>query len=475
MLPASITGRYTTDSVCVKPLYFNVPNTFIAHGGIIMIRYGLAIDIGASSGRHILGWQQDGCIQTQEIYRFQNGIRTQNGHDCWDLDALFHNIIEGLKRCVDVGKLPDTIAIDTWGVDYVLLDEHGKSIGDAVAYRDACTAGMDKRLENTLPFPEHYALTGISKESFNTVYQLMAEFEEYPERRTQAKMLLFMPCYLSYLLSGVAQNEYTIASTSGLLNAVTRDWDSTVLEAAGIPRYLLGSKPVCPGTVIGRLRPEIAKLLGFDCNVTLTASHDTASAFFAAPVTQTTACISSGTWSLLGVTLSEPVLTEKAREAGFTNEGGVKGIHFIQNIMGLWLLQRIRHEWNDRLSFTEMSELAAKGENYSYTFDVRDARFMNPNGMEREIRSALNEAGYPEPANDEELLFCVNHSLAVCYRKAISYLQELTGQRFSAIQIIGGGCQNQLLNRLTAQETGLPVNAGPVESTAIGNLMVQLL
>lgn len=440
-----------------------------------MIKYGLAIDIGASSGRHILGREQNGRIETQEIYRFQNGIHMRNGHDCWDIDALYHNIIEGLKRCKDIGRLPDTIAIDTWGVDYVLLDERGERIGDAVAYRDVRTAGMDKQLENTLPFPEHYAYTGIAKQPYNTVYQLMAEFMEHQERRSKARLLLFMPCYLSYLLCGVAQNEYTIASTSGLLNANTCDWDNNVLDAAGIPHCLMGAKPARPGMLLGRLRPEICKELGFDCSVMLTASHDTASAFFAAPVTQSAACISSGTWSLLGATLPKPVLIEKAREAGFTNEGGVKGVHFIENIMGLWLLQCIRHEWNDQLSFMEMSELAAKGESYSFTFDARDTRFLNPKGMEREIRAALYEAGYPAPLNDGELLYCVNHSLAVCYKQALSNLQELTGQCFEAVQIFGGGCQNQLLNRLTARETSLPVSAGPVESTAIGNLMVQLL
>lgn len=438
------------------------------------MEYTLAIDIGASSGRHILGWQENGEWQTEEIYRFPNFFQTKNGHDCWDIKALFDHILIGMKKCSESRRIPATVAIDTWGVDYVLLDDKNQPIGDAIAYRDARTQGMDRILEEKLPFSACYAKTGIAKQPYNTLYQLMSDFREHPEYQMQVPRLIFMPCYLSGLLCGKMQNEYTIASTSGLLHAVTKTWDIDILSAANIPIAIMGDAPAMPGTVLGNLLPDIAEAVGYTCKVLLTACHDTASAFFAMPVKSSdTVCISSGTWSLLGTLLPNPILTNSALRCGFTNEGGIGGIRFLKNIMGLWMLQRIRSEWNQRLTFSEMAALAEEGTDYRAIVDATSPSFLNPPSMIQAILDELAKEGHPLPANDAELLFCINRSLAVCYAQTIQSLQEITGVQYKRINIIGGGCNNKLLNRLTEIETGLPVLVGPAEATALGNLMAQ--
>lgn len=435
----------------------------------------LAIDIGASSGRHIFSYVEDGRIHMEEIYRFPNGMTERGGHDCWDVPALFDHILAGLKRCAELGKIPETLGIDTWGVDYVLMDEHAQLTGDTVAYRDARTQGMEEKLNAILSPEAQYALTGIAHQPYNTVYQLMAEFAEYPERHDQAKTLLFMPCYLGYLLTGRMENEYTIASTSGLLNAQSRTWDAETAKAAGIPLALLGDAPAMPGKTLGRLLPAIAEKVGFDCDVVLTACHDTGSAFRAIPARDENAVyVSSGTWSLLGAVLPEPILSAQAYKAGFTNEGGVNGIRFLQNIMGMWILQCLRHEDGDKLSYAEMADLAATGSAYQPIFDAAHVRFLNPESMHEAILDALREQGDALPEDDAQLLYCVSHSLAACYARAIADLQVLTGRTFTSINIVGGGCQNNLLNQLTADETGLTVIAGPSEGTALGNLLIQM-
>ena len=439
-----------------------------------MRQYALAIDIGASSGRHMLGWVEDGRIQMEEAYRFPNGMIEKDGHLCWDVDALSAHVREGLRRCAAMGKPPAAVGIDTWGVDYVLLDERGQRLGDAVAYRDGRTRGMDALLEQTLSFERLYERTGIAKQSFNTVYQLMAELREHPERAAQARTLLFMPCYLSWLLTGEARNERSIASTGALVDAATGDWARDVLDAAGIPAGLLGAAPVPPGTPLGRLRPELAADLGFDCQVILPACHDTGSAYIAVPAQSDRAVyLSSGTWSLLGVERPAPILTREAAASGFTNEAGLGGVRFLRNIMGLWMLQCIRRELGERFSFAEMADMALRGAAYPHTVPVADDRFLAPPSMTEAVRAALREQGAPEPSSTEELLACVTRSLARAYADGIRDLEKLTGTRYEALHVVGGGCQNRVLNQWTANETGLPVLAGPVEGTALGNLMAQ--
>ncbi|MEG1471462.1 MAG: rhamnulokinase family protein [Clostridia bacterium] len=439
-----------------------------------MKTYALAIDLGASGGRHMLGSVQEGKLVLEEVYRFSNGMIEKNGHLCWNTEELFVHILAGMKACAALGKLPSSVGIDTWGVDFVLLDKQGERIGDCVAYRDQRTQGMDARLEQVMSYEELYQKTGIAKQSYNTLYQLMAVPHEEME---QAERLLFMPDYFHYMLSGVAANEYTIASTSALLNAQARTWDAEVLKAAGIPMRLFDEKPKAPGTVLGNLRPEVAQEIGYDCRVILPASHDTGSAFMAVPARDEHAVyLSSGTWSLLGVESELPVTTRQSLLAGFTNEGGYGGkIRYLQNIMGMWILQSIRHELNDRYSFAEMAELALEGTSYQGTFDVTDNRFLAPKSMIDEIKAALTDAKQPLPQNTQELLCCVNQSLAKCYASAIAKLQTLTGNRYTSLNIVGGGSQNQVLNAWTAKATHLPVYAGPSEGSALGNVMAQLI
>lgn len=436
--------------------------------------YALAIDIGASGGRHILGRIEGDHIVLQEIARFPNEMCTHGRHRCWDRDALYGYILEGLRACAAQGAAPATVGIDTWGVDYTLLDAQGKPVGDSVAYRDARTEGMPEKLDGLLDPAALYAATGIARQSYNTLYQLMAE-QGFPPAIASADRLLFTPCYLSYCLTGIACNETTMASTSGLLNANTQDWDPAVLRAAGIPADLLRA-PLCPpGTRVGAILPGIAQAVGFSCEVVLPASHDTASAYLATPTSGgNPAILSSGTWSLLGMELDAPVLTEEARLHGFTNEIGFGGkITLLRNIIGLWILQALRREAAGCPSYAEMAELASQGEAYTPIFDAADERFLAPDSMNREILAALCEKGEPLPANESELYYCVHHSLAQCYGDAIAHLTTLTGKSVTAVHVVGGGCQNRMLNQLTADATGLPVYAGPKEATALGNLAAQ--
>ncbi len=439
-----------------------------------MKRY-LAVDMGASTMRMILGWVENGSLQLQEVYRTANTQQTRGGHLCWNLNELFSGIVEGLKKCKELDMLPVSMGIDTWGVDYVLLDENGGILGDSVAYRDSRTEGMDAILEAKLPLKRHYAISGIAKQPYNTIYQLMAQLQEHPEHKN-ARELLMVPCYLNYLLTGVKKNEYTICSTTGMLDAATGDWSQEILSAAGLPGHLFTEKPCAPGTVVGKLRPEIAEEVGFDVTVIVPAAHDTGSAFAAVPARDENAVyLSSGTWSLLGVENPVPNTTEAAMASGFTNEGGFGGkIRFLKNIMGLWILQSIHKELEGKYSFGEMAALAETADSYPGRVDVNDNRFLAPKNMTAEITAALKENGFEAPSLPQ-LLACVNHGLADCYAAAIRDLEVMIGRKFTSVNIVGGGCQNAYLNRLTAQTTGLPVFAGPTEGTALGNLVVQML
>ncbi len=431
--------------------------------------YTLAIDIGASSGRHILGCVQDGKLTLEEVYRFPNGMVNRDGHLCWDLDELWADILEGMKKCKALGKIPLSVGVDTWGVDYVLLDAEDRMVGDSIAYRDSRTSAvMDNLSDQWL-----YKHTGIMRQPFNTVYQLMAT----PARMlAQAERCLFVPDYFHFLLSGVKANEYTEASTSGLLSVKTRAWDAEVLAAAGIPERLFPQPPLQPGTRLGELRADVADAVGFSCDVVLPASHDTGSAFMAVPALDDRAVtLSSGTWSLLGVENSEPIVTDAARNAGFTNEGGYGGkIRFLRNIMGMWMMQCLRRETGNRYSFEEMATLAEQAA-YAPVVDVSDNRFLAPASMTDEVKAALREAGTPEPADHGELFRCVLHSLACKYAQDIRSLEAITGKPYAALHIVGGGSQNRVLNQWTADETGLPVYAGPGEGTALGNVIAQLI
>lgn len=455
------------------------------------MNYYLAIDIGASSGRHILGHVENGKMILEEMYRFDNLQVRKNGHDCWDMDNLWNGILGGLKACCAAGKIPATIGIDTWGVDYVLLDEKDNVLGDAVAYRDSRNEGMDLEVSKYISPEALYARTGIQKQPFNTIYQLMAQKLEHPEQINQAKRLLMVPEYLNFLLTGVKKSEYTIASTGSLLDAHKKDWDRELIEMLGLPQEIFGALYM-PGTAVGELLPGIRDEVGFNATVMLVAAHDTGSAFLAVPAKDDNAVyLSSGTWSLLGVENEKAITTEESRLANFTNEGGAwYRYRYLSNIMGLWMIQSVRRELNGvsyvagkdnrvatgkKWSFPDLIAEAEKEEGFSAVVDVNSSCFLAPESMIQAIKDECARTGQPVPQTVGQIMQCVYTSLSQCYRDAIHALEGLTGKKYTSINIVGGGCQDGYLNRRTAQATGLTVYAGPVEGTAIGNLLVQMI
>ena len=443
----------------------------------------LAIDIGASSGRHIVGEVVDSKIELTEIYRFDNGLVEQNGHLCWDIDALAENVVAGLAAAGEQGLAPDTIGIDTWAVDYVLLDEGGARIGDAVAYRDGRTEGIREDLERTgvITFDEHYARTGIQFQRFNTAYQLVAQIRECPEELERARTFLMVPDYLNYLLTGVAANEYTNASTTALVGAASRTWDDGLIARLGLPRAIFQAVRE-PGAILGSLTPEVRARVGYDAQVVLPATHDTGSAWLAVPAADPAAAyLSSGTWSLLGSENTAPITGAASAKANFTNEGGAYGTYrYLKNIMGMWMVQSVRRELGPRAngklpSFDTLIDEAFAARGDFPLLDVDADRFLAPASMVDEVRAACREAGGPVPAEPGELVRCIYDSLAADYARAVAELGELTGVTRTCINIVGGGSQNRYMNQATANACGVPVFAGPTEGTALGNLMAQMI
>ncbi len=437
--------------------------------------YHLAVDIGASSGRHMLGWIEDGVLRVEEVYRFENGLVERDGSLCWDVDRLTDEIVRGLRRCGESGRVPESVAIDTWGVDFVLVDAAGERVGEAVAYRDGRTAGVPERVDALIPWEELYARTGLSRQSYNTIYQLTALRERHPEQLRRAKHLLMMPDYFVYRLTGQVVCEYTEVTTTGLIAAAARDWDRELLRRLSLPDALF--LPVsAPGTRVGALRPEIAAQVGFQTTVVLAASHDTASAVMAVPShEEDTLYISSGTWSLMGIEQPQPLCTAECRASGFSNEGGFGGrICVLQNIMGLWMVQSVRRQAGGGRSFPELSALAEAADIPSVV-DVCDERFLAPADMAAEVAAACADSGQPVPHTLGETLAVIYQSLAHAYADATRRMERMTGRHYPRIHIIGGGSRDTHLNRLTARAAGRPVTAGPVEATAIGNLCAQLL
>ena len=451
----------------------------------------LAIDIGASSGRHILGWLQDGKLNLEEVYRFENSQMSINGHDCWDLDNLYKHILSGLKACKKRGVIPKSVGIDTWGVDFVLMDENNRVLGNAVAYRDSRTTGMDKYVEEKISPEELYAHTGIQKAAYNTIYQLEALQQEHPELIERAAWLLMMPDYLHYLLTGIKANEYTIASTTNLINAQSKQWDFDVIRKMGFSERIF-HPIVMPGTCIGGFTPMVQAIVGFNAKVVLPASHDTGSAFLAIPAKDDNAVyISSGTWSLLGVENESPITTPESHAQNFTNEGGAFGRYrYLKNIMGLWMIQSIRRELNGvdyvhgkenrvkaerQWSFPDLIEEAKWGEGFPSIIDVNRDCFLAPKSMIQAIRQECARTNQQIPNTVPEIMQCVYSSLSLCYRDAIASLELLTGKKYTSINIVGGGCQDNYLNYRTAYATGLPVYAGPIEGTAIGSIILQMI
>ena len=441
-------------------------------------KYYLAVDIGASSGRHILAHTEDGRILIEEIYRFHNGAVDSNGHKVWETDRFLKEIVAGLKVCKDEGKIPVSMGIDTWGVDYALLDGSGEPVAPTYAYRDARTNGMDAEVYKIVPEDELYGRTGIQRAIYNTIFQLMAAKKTEPDKLDSAESMLMMPDYLHFLLTGKKCQEYTNATTSGLVNAKTNDWDMDLIDRLGYPRKLFG-KLSMPGTVVGDLKEEIQKEVGFNCKVVLPATHDTGSAVMAVPSESDEALyLSSGTWSLLGCELKEANCSDAAREANFTNEGGYDHRYrFLKNIMGLWMIQSVRDELKakgEEYSFAQLCDLAEEAEGDA-TVDANDDRFLAPKSMIEEIQKAVTEAGGRKPETPGELARVIYRSLAVCYAKSIDNLEKMTGKKYDSLHIVGGGSNADYLNRLTAQTTGRKVYAGPGEGSSLGNLGAQMI
>ena len=437
-----------------------------------MKTYYLAVDIGASSGRHILGCVENGKIELEEVYRFPNGTTLKNGYQCWDHKSLFENVVKGMKRCAEIGKIPSYLGIDTWGVDFLLLDGEGNVIGDSVGYRDSRTEGMDEKVYELLPEAELYARTGIQKQMYNTVYQMMALKQQNPEQLDAAESFLMMPDYLNYKLTGVCHQEYTNATTAQLVNIETGGWDLEMMEKLGYPTKLFG-KLSMPGETVGTLLPEIVKEIGYDMTVLHPASHDTGSAVLAVPTNSDNAVyLSSGTWSLMGVESLIPDSSERARRHNFTNEGGAEHrFRFLKNIMGLWIIQSIRKELDGKYTFAELCDMATALGDTSYRINVNDSCFLAPDSM----IAAINRYCGTENMPLDHMLCCVYQSLAECYVKTIAEIAEITGKKLEALHIIGGGSKDDYLNELTAKALDIPVYAGPIEATAIGNLLAQML
>lgn len=441
-----------------------------------MEQYFLAVDIGASSGRHILGRLENGKIELEEVYRFKNGFEERNGHFCWQHDRLFSEIKNGLKKCKEIGKIPQTMGIDTWGVDFVLLDENDKILGDTVAYRDDRTYPMMEEVEKIIPPEELYAITGIQKVNYNTIYQLMAVKSENPEHMKSAKAFLMTPEYFNFLLTGKKMNEYTNASTTGMLDAKKKMWSREIIDRLGFNADLFG-EIYPPKTVVGSFTKEIQEEVGFDCTVVLPATHDTGSAVLALPTKgMDNVYISSGTWSLMGVESAEANCTEKSRELNFTNEGGFEyRYRYLKNIMGLWMLQSIKRELNDEYGFGEISDNARACKDFEAIVDVNDSMFLAPKSMIEAVKEGCKKYNQPVPKTAFEAAKCVYLSLAKSYADTIAGIEKMLERSFDCISIVGGGCQDGYLNELTAKATGKTVYAGPIEATALGNLTAQMI
>lgn len=431
------------------------------------MNYYLAIDIGASSGRHIVGWLDHNEIKTDEVYRFPNGAKTQNGQLIWDTERLFENVKEGIK--VAFKKYPSikSLAIDTWGVDYVLMTDCG-NLPPCFAYRDSRTGAITDEVHGIIPFEELYERTGIQFQPFNTVYQLYDDLKQ--KRLDAATDFLMIPEYLNYMLTGVKMHEYTDATTTGLVNVKTKEYDKEIIEKLGFPTQLFG-KLYQPGTSVGMLKPDVVLAVGGQTEVVLCASHDTASAVEGIPMTENSPYISSGTWSLLGMKVDEAITDDNSRNANYSNEGGVGYVRYQKNIMGMWVVNRLKAELCPERSFPQIVQEARQSE-FSGFVDVNESAFLAPDSMKDAFDSYFSSKDRPQTEGD--YFRCAFLSLARGYKTALTELKKNSGKRFDALYIVGGGAKNGLLNEMTEQICNVKVKALPIEATAIGNLKIQI-
>ncbi len=420
------------------------------------MKYYLAIDIGASSGRHIVGWREDGELVTEEVYRFPNGVIEQDGHLCWDIDALVSHVKTGIEKAREKYAI-ESLSVDTWGVDYVLL-KGDEPVFPVFAYRDHRTEAVIEKVHERISFTRLYRHTGIQFQPFNTIYQLYAD--KLAGRLAEVTDFLMIPEYLMYRLCGAKSHEYTNATTTGMVSAETREYDPAIIEALDLPRHLFHALQQ-PGSIIGEYE---------GIKVMLCATHDTASAVEGIPMETNAPYISSGTWSLLGVKITHPITDEASRAANWSNEGGVGYTRYQKNIMGMWLCNRLRAELCPEKPWSDITA-EAEASNLDETVDANAATFLAPESMVEAFDTALSA----KPKTTGDYFCCAYRSLALSYKTAIEELERNTETCYDKLYIVGGGAKNGFLNRLTEEATGKRVIALPIEATALGNLKTQIV
>ena len=428
------------------------------------MEYFLAIDLGATSGRHVVGCFDGEKIYLEEIYRFKTEMDESNDGLVWNIPRLNKEIVQGIKKAFE--KYPDivSLSIDTWGVDYVLMNDN-QEITPFYAYRNIRNEKAAKKVHDLIPFEGLYKLTGIQYAPFNTIYQLFDDQQK--GRLEKATDYLMLPSYFTYKLTGIKTHEYTNESTGALLNANTKEYLSEVINKLGLPNRLFDVINY-PGMIVGKLLPEIAKEVGGNLDVILCASHDTASAFASIDVDEDTIILSSGTWSLLGIKSKKPIISTDSLNANYTNEGGVGYIRFLKNIMGMYIANKVMEENNIPLSSINIE--VAKS-TYRELFDINDPSLAAPHNMSEAISKLLKGK---KPTNAYDLLSSIYHSMAYAYQKAINELEVITNRTYSKIAIIGGGAKNEYLNKLVNKYTGKQVIPMPIEATCLGNIKIQM-
>lgn len=429
------------------------------------MKHYLAIDIGASSGRHIVGWQEDGEIRTKEVYRFPNGVQEEKGHLTWNVRKLFIQVVSGILEAFREFPEIESLSIDTWGVDYVLI-QGDEEVLPVYAYRDNRTETVIPKVHEKMPFSELYRHTGCQFQPFNSIYQLYAD--KLAGRLEGVTDLLMMPEYLLWKLCGVKAREYTNATTMGMVSAKGGEFDREIIERLGYPSHLFLTLSQ-PGTVLGILRPEIAEAVGGNCKVVLCATHDTGSAVEGIPMEGNQPYISSGTWSLLGVKTPKPITDKASEQANYSNEGGVGYNRYQKNIMGMWLVNELKRDLCPDMAFPEIVK-AAEESTCDLLVDANAPEFLAPKSM----KAAFDKATGGKLKTIGDYFRCAYLSLAISYREALDELERNTGKHYEKLYIVGGGAKNTFLNRLTEEATGKQVIALPIEATALGNLKIQM-
>lgn len=441
------------------------------------MKYYLAVDIGATSGRHILAHIENGKIVTEEVYRFRTHSTQKKGAWVWECEALAENVIKGMKECKKIGKTPSVMGVSTWGADFVLLDKEKSVLGDAADYRDEMAlVNMLFASDQIMSQEDYFGRTGIGRMPFDTLYQFMYLQRQYPGVLEQAGTLLMVPDFINYRLTGIIAPEYTNAVTTGMINADTQTWDEETISAMNFPREIFQDLH-SPGKILGKLSDEVKEKVGFDCSVALVASHDTTSAFFAVPSSDPdSVTVSSGTWSILGIVNDKPFRTPLTMESGFTNEGAYpKRFRLSKNLVGMFVLERLKAELCPDADYNTVCQMGKNAGEISSVIDLTNLMYMVAENMAEAIKKECSETGQQIPKTDGEVFQVFFHSLATHYRRTVEDLERISGKAFTSLNIIGGGSRNDYVNQLAADELGITVYAGPPEATVLGNIICQLI